>query len=462
MTRRLVLSYVGVALFILVVLEIPFGILAQRHERDMAASQAEQQATGLAAVASEDVEHGLRSDLASLVARYQERTGGEVAVVDPAGQVVASSTTDADNDATGEARHLVTAALAGRSVSMFAADEGQPWAASAVPISADNRALGAVLLGIQSDSTEDRVDGIWLALGAFAAAILVLTTVVGLLLARSLARPLARLESRVRTFGEGDLTVRAPAAGPPQVRSLAHQFNQMASRLSELVEAQNRFVADASHQLRSPLTALRLRLENLEAGADPAAVGGIAAAAEEVQRLSRIVDGLLTLSRVGRDQPERRPIDVGAVIEGRCEAWAALAAERQVELTPKLGAQASLTAPLVPGDLDQILDNLLANALDASPEEGRISVQLCPTDNGHVELHVIDGGPGMSPEDRRRAFDRFWQGPGSNGGHSGLGLAIVRQLAARNDTVAELRQASPAGLDAVITLPADGHGLVRG
>ena len=285
---------------------------------------------------------------------------------------------------------------------------------------------------------------------------------VGLLLARSLARPLARLESRVRTFGEGDLTARAPAAGPPQVRSLAHQFNQMAGRLSELVEAQNRFVADASHQLRSPLTALRLRLENLEAGADPAAVGGIAAAAEEVQRLSRIVDGLLTLSRVGRDQPERRPVDVGAVIEGRCEAWAALAAERQVELTPEMGAQASLTALLVPGDLDQILDNLLANALDASPEESRISVQLCPTDNGHVELHVIDGGPGMSPEDRRRAFDRFWQGPGSNGGHSGLGLAIVRQLAARNDTVAELRQASPAGLDAVITLPADGHGLVRG
>ena len=189
MTRRLVLSYVGVALLILVMLEIPFGILAQRHERDMAASQAEQQATGLAAVASEDVEHGRRSDLASLVARYQERTGGEVAVVDPAGRVVASSTTDSDNDATGEQRDLVTAALAGRSVSTFAADEGQPWATSAVPISADNRGLGAVLLGIQSDSTEDRVDGIWLALGAFAAAILALTTLVGLLLARSWPDP---------------------------------------------------------------------------------------------------------------------------------------------------------------------------------------------------------------------------------------------------------------------------------
>jgi signal transduction histidine kinase len=461
MTRRLVLSYLGVALLILVTLELPFGILAQRHERDMAASQAEQQATGLAAVASEDVEHGLRADLASLVTRYQERTGGEVAIVDPGGAVLAASTTDADNDATGEQRDLVQAALAGRSVGTLTADEGQPWATSAVPITADNRPLGAVLLGVQSDATEDRVDGIWLALGAFAAAILALTTLVGLLLARSLARPLARLESRVRTFGEGDLTVRAAEHGPPQVRSLAHQFNQMASRLAELVEAQNRFVADASHQLRSPLTALRLRLENLEADADPAAVGGIAAAAEEVQRLSRIVDGLLALSRVGRDQPERRPVDVGEVIGWRCEAWAALAAERQVDLTPEVEAE-DLSALLVPGDLDQILDNLLANALDASPEGSRISVQLHPVDNGYVELHVTDEGPGMSPDDRRRAFDRFWQGPGSNGGHSGLGLAIVRQLAARNDAVAELRQARPAGLDAVITLTATGHGRTRG
>jgi signal transduction histidine kinase len=167
------------------------------------------------------------------------------------------------------------------------------------------------------------------------------------------------------------------------------------------------------------------------------------------------VDGLLTLSRVGADEPERRPIDVGTVIEGRCEAWAALAAERQVDLNPEVaGPAAPSVALLVPGDLDQILDNLLANALEASPEGTRISVQLLAPNGTRVELHVTDEGPGMSPEDRRRAFDRFWQGPGSNGGHSGLGLAIVRQLAARNNASAELRQADPAGLDAVITLTA--------
>jgi signal transduction histidine kinase len=454
MTRRLVLSYVGLAFLILVLLEVPFGVLAQRHERDMAAGQAERQATGLAAVASEDVEHQRTSDLNALVARYQASTGGEVAVIDPKSHVPVASDVDADNDAIGEQRNLVQAALAGRSVSAFTSDEGRPWATAAVPISTDNQPHGAVLLGVLATSTENRIHNIWLALGGFGAAILALTMLVGLLLARSLARPLARLESTVTKLGDGDLSVRARDEGPPQVRSLARQFNHMAGRLAELVEAQNRFVADASHQLRSPLTALRLRLENLEAGAGAGSAEGIAAAAEEVQRLSRIVDGLLTLSRVGSDEPDRRLVHVGAVIESRCDAWSALAAERQVDLTPDMDASPGSTALLVPGDLEQILDNLLANALDASPPGGRISVRLLPSTNSHFELHVTDEGPGMNRDDRQRAFDRFWQGAASNRGHSGLGLAIVQQLAVRNEAGAELRQAKPSGVDAVITLTA--------
>jgi signal transduction histidine kinase len=454
MTRRLVLSYVGLALLILVMLEVPLAVLAQRHERDLSASQAAQEATGLAAVASESVEHNRSSDLAALVARYQARTGGEVAIINPAGRVVAASNSDTDNDASGEQARLVNAALSGRSVSSFAPDEGRPWATAAVPISSDSQPEGAVLLSILATSTEDRIHTIWMALCGFAVAALAFTTLVGVLVARSLALPLARLESTVSQLGEGNLTVRAGDEGPPQVRSLARQFNHMAGRLAELVEAQGRFVADASHQLRSPLTALRLRLENLEAGAKGDAAEGIAAAGQEVQRLSRLVDGLLTLSRAGGDEPERRPVDVGDVIEGRCDAWSALAAERHIDLTPAVDEDLRRTALLVPGDLDQILDNVLANAVEVSPPGGRISVQLTAKDAHHFELHVVDQGPGMTADDRRRAFDRFWQGAGSNGGHSGLGLAIVRQLAARNDVLVELRQATPTGLDAVITLTA--------
>ena len=167
-------------------------------------------------------------------------------------------------------------------------------------------------------ATEQRIHAIWLALVGFAAGILTLTGLAGMLLARSLSRPLARLESAVTQLGEGNLAARAEATvGPPQLRSLARQFNHMASRLSELVDAQSRFVADASHQLRSPLTALRLRLENLEVSSPGPLAEEVAEAGREVQRLSRLVDGLLTLSRADGVEPQRRTIDIEKVIEDR-------------------------------------------------------------------------------------------------------------------------------------------------
>ena len=271
--------------------------------------------------------------------------------------------------------------------------------------------------------------------------------------ARSLSRPLARLESAVTQLGEGNLAVRAEATvGPPQLRSLARQFNQMASRLSELVDAQSRFVADASHQLRSPLTALRLRLENLEVSSSGPLVDEVAEAGHEVQRLSRLVDGLLTLSRADGVEPQRRMIDIEKVIEDHADAWSALADERHVALVVRYHDPGGHTASLVPGDLDQILDNLLANALDASAEDGRIQIELAGNQPGGLEVQVIDEGPGMSENDRRRAFDRFWQGAGTRGGHSGLGLAIVRQLALRNEVSVELRPSEPTGLAAVIRI----------
>jgi len=453
MTRRLVLSYLGLAVLILVVLEVPLAVVAARHERNLTAGQVAVEASGMAAVASEDIEHGRTSDLAAIVSQYQARTGGEVAIIDPADQVIASSDPDNDNDATGAQRSLVQLALSGRSATSFSSDEGEPWASAAVPISGDSQPEGAVLLGVAASSTETRIHDIWLALAGFAVGVLLLTALVGVLLARSLSRPLARLESAVTRLGGGDLAVRAHGdAGPPQVRSLARQFNHMAGRLSELVNAQGRFVADASHQLRSPLTALRLRLENLEVGSPDRFAEGVAAAGQEVQRLSRIVDGLLTLSRADDVKPEQRLVDVQQVIEDRCGAWSDWADERGVELVASPGRSGGRSALLVPGDLDQILDNLLANALDASSEGGRIKVELRSGGPRWVEVHVADEGPGMIEVDRLRAFDRFWQGAGTHSGHSGLGLAIVRQLAVRNDASVELRPAEPIGLVAAIRI----------
>lgn len=142
MTRRLVLSYLGLALLILVLLEIPLAVLGARHEHGLTAAQAAREASGLAAVAIEDLEHGRLADLTAVMAQYQSRTGEEVAIIDPAGTVIASSDRDRDNDATGAQRSLVQAALSGRSVTSFSSDEGQPWADATVPISADGQPQG--------------------------------------------------------------------------------------------------------------------------------------------------------------------------------------------------------------------------------------------------------------------------------------------------------------------------------
>jgi signal transduction histidine kinase len=454
MTRRLLLSYLALALLILLMLEIPLAILAQRHERDLSASQAAREAAGVAGLATEDMEHELTGDLQALATTYSASTGGEVAIVGADARVLASSGQDADNDATTIWHGLIRSALAGASANSFSNDEGRPWAAAAAPVTmAPGAAAGAVLLAIPATGTENRIHDIWLGLALFAAGVLVVTGVGGVVLARSLSRPLARLGAAVGELGAGDLAARASEdRGPPQIRMLAREFNHMAGRLSEVVSAQSRFVADASHQLRSPLTALRLRLENLEAESSPQAAEGIAAAGREVQRLSRIVDGLLTLSRAGADEPHRERLDVSSVISERCDAWSALADEKQVRLADLGDTRPPVFALLVPGDLDQILDNLLANALEATPENSLIRVDLEPARDGHASIHVIDEGPGMTAEERERAFDRFWSGTGAGAGRSGLGLAIVEQLAARNGATVELRPADPHGLDAVLTV----------
>ena len=455
MTRRLLLSYLGLAVLILVVLEVPFGFIAARHESGSAQAQATRDATEIAIGSAEVLEAGNRAGLQALVEDYFSRTGAEVVVAGAGGRVIASDDPDRDHDIDNH-HALLDRALRGGTVSALVQDEGRPTAVAAVPIGSALRPLGAVLISVSVGVYTDRIQDVWTALAGFGLAVLVLTTIVGLALARSLTRPLAVLEATVARFGDGDLSSRVPSGLEPQeMATLAESFNDMAQRLEELISAQTRFVADASHQLRSPLTALRLRLENLEAELDEQTGEALAAAGREVQRLSRLVDGLLVLSRADSTFPELQPVDVAQVITERCEAWSALAAERRIALQDRIADRLVTSALLVPGDLDQILDNLLANALDAAPADTSIRVTLEPgARRDRLALHVTDEGPGMDEEERARAFDRFWQGPGRRGGHSGLGLAIVRQLAQRNGAEVHLQAAPSGGLDVVVILRA--------
>ena len=170
--------------------------------------------------------------------------------------------------------------------------------------------------------------------------------------------------------------------------------------------AQRGFVADASHQLRTPLAAMRLRLENLEADVDGAAAEDLEGALAEVSRLSRLVDGLLVLMRAEQSTSDPAPVVVEDVLDGRCDAWDAFAAEKHVHIDASVAG--TPVASATPGRLEQVVDNLLNNALEVAPPGSAVRV-VAGSHGDWVELRVSDEGPGMSAEERAHAFDRFWQ-----------------------------------------------------
>jgi signal transduction histidine kinase len=323
----------------------------------------------------------------------------------------------------------------------------------------------------------------WLALTAVAC--LGLGVALAYALARWVARPLLALDDAASRLGDGALEVRAPAeSGPPEVRRLALTFNRMAERTETLVHGHRGWVADVSHQLRTPLTALRLRLDVLvgevveaaEAAGQPGQspdhaaeqsassppraneaptdlATELAGVQEEIERLSRLVDGLLAVARAESVVARREAVPVADVAAERIIAWEPLAHEHGQHLTavgPPGGS--ALLASLAPGDLEQILDNVIANALAAIPSGGHVRVESsADRERDRVVLRVVDDGPGMSEAAKQSAFRRFGT---SSGTGSGLGLAIVDRLVSANGGEVRLADTAGGGLTVVVELPA--------
>ncbi len=318
-----------------------------------------------------------------------------------------------------------------------------------MPIASSGVVHGAVRITYPMSAVDARIIRYWLLLAAIAAIVLSAAALVGIGLARFITRPLRGLEDAASAVGRGDLEMRAPVdSGPPEVRSLAAVFNETVAKLEQLLRSQEEFVADASHELRTPLTALRLRLENLERAEGDDARRDLDGALREVERLSQTVDDLLALARADAGATPAERIDVGAVARERVETWRPLAVERGISLVAD--ANGAARARAAPTRVTEVLDNLVANALDHAPGGTTVTVAVRPAGDW-IEIHVLDEGPGMTAEQRARAFDRFWRaGSGHTG--SGLGLAIARRLVEADDGEVELADAPGGGLDAVVRL----------
>lgn len=450
MSRRLLVAYLSLALVVLLALEIPLAIFYERSERRELSLRLERDAVRIASFVSDSLRGDRPLDArgvsAYLTSAFRARDG-RVVVVDRAGQSAIDTGEPGAGPRSFASRPEIGAALAGTVAtgSRFSNTLSAQLIYVAVPVSSAGSIAGAVRITYPESELRARVHRYWLMLGGIAVAVLTAASAVGLRFVRQIARPLARLERAAGSAGRGDLSVRATVDGPPEVRSLASSFNDMVARLEALMRSQQTFVADASHQLRTPLAALRLRLEAIEPGQSQAQVDG---ALREVERLARLVSGLLSLA--GADAAEAPPglADVAAIARDRCEVWAALAGEGDVIISAV--CPQSLPARATTDRLRQVLDNLIENALEVAPAGSTVTI-AAGEDAGQVVLRVRDQGPGMSAPDRARAFDRFWRGASSTGG-SGLGLAIVLRLVSADGGTVALLGPPDAGLEVVIHL----------
>jgi signal transduction histidine kinase len=467
MTRRLIISFVSLTALVLVLLEVPLGFTFATAERDRLETAVQHDAFALALRSEELLEQIEAGDQAAAVAElqvladeYEEQQGGRVVFVDAEGDLVADSQppdlpgTRPSEGRSFRSRPEIRAALEGDETTgtrhSNTLDEDALYVA--VPIATGGELHGAVRITYPLSFVNGRIRDTWLVLAGVGATVLLAVSLVSVLVARSLTRPLASLEAGAESLGQGALDTRVEVpSGPHELVTLARAFNTTAARLEQLLDAQQAFVADASHQLRTPLSALRLRLENLQSAVPSGDAADLDGALEEVGRLSMLVDGLLELARAEGHGSAPADIDVHELATLRRDAWAALTEERGV--TIEIDVPTSLHARATPGRLEQVLDNLMNNALEVAPDGSTIRVSA-RRDGDRAVITVSDQGPGMSLAQRERAFDRFWRLDGGDSSGFGLGLAIVRQLVVTDGGDVTLDDANGGGLAAIVSLPA--------
>jgi len=453
MRNRLLLGFITFAFIATALLVIPVGFTLEYHESASALNALRHDTTALKVVLTNALSHKDLAQATKLSRTYARSSGRQILVIDSSGVLIASKFEQRIDSALMEiAADVQKSELSG--VTPRSVNEGPQYYVAAPLVyhvgtgSPSDRVVLVVTYPVGTVSQTVRSD--WRNLIIYGILMLVLACLFGLLISTSLVKPLRRIAGAVEEIGNGELNVRAPVdKGPDELRRLAGTINGTASRLITLLEVQRSFVEDASHQLRTPLTALQLHLENLQHRGNELSGHDFDAVHSEVARLNRLVDSLLALARNESTSPILVPVDLNVTVVERMDLWRPLADEHGITLIYDVKQRIDVVA--VDGVLEQILDNLLSNAFDATPVGGTISISARSL-NEFVELHVVDDGSGLSPVDRDQALRRFWRGRNSTSEGSGLGLAIVDQLVRLSGGSIELRESTTHGIDATVRL----------
>lgn len=289
-------------------------------------------------------------------------------------------------------------------------------------------------------------------LGPIAVMMPILMLVVWWVVSGSL-EPVARVRSQVASRQADDLSPVSDNGLPDEVRPLVQELNLLFGRVKTAFDAQQHFVADAAHELRTPLAALRLQAQSLDRADTPearrVAVGRLTAG---IDRATRLVEQLLVLARQEATAAEgaaTRPVDLADLARRTAVDLAGVAAAKGVDVGVQQADPASVDGQ--PDALQILLRNLVDNGIKYTPGGGTVDISV-QADGGKVTVVVEDSGPGIPPDERERVFDRFYRVAGSEAAGSGLGLAIIKAIAERHGATLVLDHSERlGGLKAVVT-----------
>jgi signal transduction histidine kinase len=413
---------------VIVAFAVPLGLNLRDRVGSEVRADARTKADVLAAGAGRLIVARDRDALADVAEQVGEAARARVVIVNANGRIQADTGATDTIGVDFSSRPELAAALAGapfqdqrRSESL----EGQEILATAAPVFDAGRVVGAVRLTQSVDAVNDAVRRTVVGIAAVGLAVLLAALLAAYLLARGITRPIERLGAAADRIASGDLDARAPVEGSREQRSLARSFNVMTERLARALRAQTEFVADASHQLRTPLTGLRLRLEEARASDDPAArAHHLDAGLEELDRMSQTIDDLLVLSRTGEREGQGEEVDLAEAAADARRRWERTAAAREIALAAEHDGAGHAWASRA--DLDRAVDAVVENAIHYTPPGGHVTIRATAD-----AIEVLDDGPGLAAGEEDDVFARFHRGQAGRGGGApgtGLGLPIAREL----------------------------------
>ena len=387
-----------------------------------------------------DRDSATRTYLNRMAEKVNREFGAYIAVMDRGGNVMTNSQTAYDEDPEfmeslngDEISEAFQRVLAGETIRLRSESGEAPTFTVGVPFMMDDTVTGAVFIRTKAQRIESGLAETLGRTALLATVVAVLSGVAVFLFVRRRLKPLRRLETAAATIAEGDFSVQVDERqGDPELRELSGAFNTMTRKLQSVEAGRREFVANVSHELRSPITSIRGFAEGMADGVIPEEEQPkyLRLVADESKRLSGLIDDLLALSRLERDdaKPEMTTFDVNEMLR-RAVIY------RMNDLEAKkidVSCEFEEDSCMVRADSDrieQVVINLLDNAIKFTPEGGKITLESAAAD-GTAEITVRDSGCGVAPEDRDRIFDRFFTADRAHtaGKGTGLGLSICKRI----------------------------------